>query len=72
MGVIPLLLATGSGAAARATMGAAVFFGMLVATIVGVFIYPALFVLIEALTRKRKTAPIAPPVSEVAAAGSGH
>jgi HAE1 family hydrophobic/amphiphilic exporter-1 len=72
MGVIPLMLATGSGAASRATMGTAVFFGMLVATIVGVFIYPALFVLIDWLTHSRKAAPVAPRVTEAATAGSGH
>jgi hypothetical protein len=66
------MLASGSGAASRATMGTAVFFGMLVATIVGVFIYPALFVLIEWLSRSRKAAPVVPQVTEVAAAGSGH
>jgi HAE1 family hydrophobic/amphiphilic exporter-1 len=58
MGVIPLMTATGSGAASRVTMGTAVFFGMLVATIIGVFIYPALFVLVEAVARRRAPAPI--------------
>jgi len=52
MGVIPLMLATGSGAASRAVMGTAVFFGMLVATLIGVFIYPALFVLVEFVTNR--------------------
>jgi HAE1 family hydrophobic/amphiphilic exporter-1 len=70
MGVIPLMLATGSGAASRAIMGTAVFFGMLVATIVGVFIYPALFVLVESLVRRRQAA--TPVVTEPAAEGGGH
>jgi hydrophobe/amphiphile efflux-1 (HAE1) family protein len=65
MGVIPLMLASGSGAASRAVMGTAVFFGMLIATIIGVFIYPALFVLVDSLShvqlRFRRTA-AAPPV----------
>src|SRR4029077_15982210 len=65
MGVIPLMLATGSGAASRAVMGTAVFFGMLVATFVGVFIYPALFVLVELVTRRRVA--VAPAPAAVAA-----
>jgi HAE1 family hydrophobic/amphiphilic exporter-1 len=70
MGVIPLMLATGSGAASRAIMGTAVFFGMLVATIVGVFIYPALFVLVESLVRRRQAAE--PATIEPAADSGGH
>jgi HAE1 family hydrophobic/amphiphilic exporter-1 len=66
MGVIPLMLATGSGAASRAVMGTAVFWGMLVATIIGVFIYPALFVLVDWLAHRefriRRPEP-APPVA---------
>jgi HAE1 family hydrophobic/amphiphilic exporter-1 len=68
MGVIPLMLATGSGAASRAVMGTAVFFGMLVATFVGVFIYPALYVLVESITNWRRQ-PVRAPVAPVAAEG---
>jgi HAE1 family hydrophobic/amphiphilic exporter-1 len=71
MGVVPLMLATGSGAASRVTMGTAVFSGMLVATIVGVFIYPALFVLVEAVARRRQ-APLAPAVQEPLPESGGH
>lgn len=52
MGVIPLMLASGSGAASRAVMGTSVFFGMLVATAVDVFIYPALFVLVQSVAAR--------------------
>jgi len=48
-GVIPLVLATGSGAEGRKVMGMAVFSGMTVATILGVLLVPAFFVLIEKL-----------------------
>jgi HAE1 family hydrophobic/amphiphilic exporter-1 len=54
MGVIPLMLASGSGAASRAAMGSAVFWGMLVATFTGIFLYPALFVLITWLGSRGK------------------
>jgi HAE1 family hydrophobic/amphiphilic exporter-1 len=70
MGVVPLMLATGSGAASRVTMGTAVFFGMLVATIVGVFLYPALFVLVESLVRRK--APLAPAVRNPVPETGGH
>ena len=56
LGVVPLMLASGSGAASRRVMGTAVFWGMLVATIMGVFIIPALYVLVEKIAGKRKTA----------------
>jgi len=68
MGVIPLMLATGSGAAARGVMGTAVFFGMLVATLIGVFIYPALFVLVEWVTTRRHV-PAAATAGPVAGEG---
>ncbi|MDH5198576.1 MAG: efflux RND transporter permease subunit, partial [Gemmatimonadota bacterium] len=70
LGVIPLMLATGSGAASRSIMGTAVFFGMLVATAVGIFIYPALFVLVEGIASRRKAPAAAAPA--VAAAAAGH
>jgi hydrophobic/amphiphilic exporter-1 (mainly G- bacteria), HAE1 family len=54
LGVIPLMLAKGAGADARKVMGTTVFSGMLVATIVGVILIPAFFVLIE---RKKKASP---------------
>jgi HAE1 family hydrophobic/amphiphilic exporter-1 len=47
LGVLPLLVASGAGAEARRVMGMTVFSGMLVATVVGVLIVPALFVVIE-------------------------
>jgi HAE1 family hydrophobic/amphiphilic exporter-1 len=47
LGVLPLLVATGAGAEARKVMGMTVFSGMLVATVVGVLVVPAMFVLVE-------------------------
>ena len=46
MGVLPLIFATGSNAVARNIMGLALFGGMLIATLIGLFAYPGLFVLI--------------------------
>lgn len=53
LGVTPLLTASGAGAEARRVMGMTVFSGMLVATILGVLIVPALFVFIEKLGKKK-------------------
>ena len=50
-GVIPLVLASGSGAEARKVMGMALLGGMTVATILGVFLYPLLFNLIGKIAR---------------------
>ena len=54
LGVIPLLTAAGANAEARKVMGMAVFAGLLIATLVGVFVYPAFFVLIGKMGRYEK------------------
>jgi HAE1 family hydrophobic/amphiphilic exporter-1 len=58
LGVVPLTLASGAGAGAQNVMGTAVFWGMLIATALGVFIIPGNFTFIEGLgRRKRSTTP---------------
>ena len=47
IGCLPLAIATGAGAAARNNMGIAVVGGMFVATLVGVFLIPVMFVVVE-------------------------
>ena len=49
LGVMPLVIATGSGAEARVVMGMALLGGMSLATLLGVFFYPMLFVFIGKL-----------------------
>ena len=46
LGVFPLVVASGSGAEARKVMGMALLGGMSIATLLGVFFYPMLFLLI--------------------------
>ena len=46
LGVLPLVVATGAGAEARLVMGMALLGGMALATTLGVFFYPMLFVFI--------------------------
>ena len=53
LGVTPLLTASGAGAEGRKVMGMAVFSGMLVATILGVLIVPALYISIEKIGKKK-------------------
>ena len=53
-GCLPLWVATGAGAAARRMLGTAVISGMLAATLLGVFLIPALFVAVERLTSSRR------------------
>ena len=46
LGVLPLVIASGAGAEARKVMGMALLGGMTIATIIGVVLYPMLFVFI--------------------------
>src|SRR6059036_901893 len=62
LGVVPLMRASGAGAGAQNVMGSAVFFGMLVATALGVFIIPGNFIFVEGLGRKG--APAKQPVAQ--------
>jgi HAE1 family hydrophobic/amphiphilic exporter-1 len=62
LGVVPLMIASGAGAGAQNVMGTAVFWGMLVATALGVFLIPGNFAFVEGLGRKKKLAPAAIPV----------
>jgi HAE1 family hydrophobic/amphiphilic exporter-1 len=56
LGVVPLMLASGAGAGAQNVMGTAVFWGMLVATFLGVFIIPGNFAFVEQLGRRHRRA----------------
>jgi HAE1 family hydrophobic/amphiphilic exporter-1 len=75
LGVIPLMRASGAGAGAQNVMGTAVFFGMLVATALGVFLIPGNYAFVELLGRKKKGQPAAeqPPAPHAApSAGAAH
>ena len=60
LGVVPLMKATGAGAGAQNVMGTAVFWGMLVATALGVFIIPGNYAFFEELGRRRRAKTPAP------------
>ena len=57
LGCVPLMLATGSGAASRSTMGTGVVFGMTISTIIGLFLIPVCYVFVQKFSdRKEKPA----------------
>ena len=74
LGVIPLMKASGAGAGAQNVMGTAVFFGMLVATALGVFLIPGNYTFVESLGRKKTHAATAaaPPTVPAPSHGGGH
>ncbi|NQW08550.1 MAG: multidrug efflux RND transporter permease subunit [Alphaproteobacteria bacterium] len=47
LGVAPLVVATGAGAASRVSVGYVVFFGMLAATAIGIFFIPPLYMIAQ-------------------------
>jgi multidrug efflux pump subunit AcrB len=62
LGVVPLMRASGAGAGAQNVMGTAVFWGMLIATGLGVFLIPGNYAFVESLGRKKHAvAPASPP-----------
>jgi hydrophobic/amphiphilic exporter-1 (mainly G- bacteria), HAE1 family len=56
LGVVPLMLAGGAGAAARNSLGTTVFGGMLVSTAVNLIVIPSLYVLVTRLRRAKHPA----------------
>ena len=65
LGVMPLLVASGAGAEARKVMGMTVFSGMLMATVIGVVLVPALYIFIDRVAnRGRKADSVVPENSE--------
>ena len=58
LGVVPLMIASGAGSAARHSLGTAVFSGMLAATVLGLQFVPVLYVAVERMVdRLRGVAP---------------
>ena len=69
----PAMKAAGAGAGAQNVMGTAVFWGMLVATALGVFLIPGNFAFVETLGRKKEaTAADATPPVPAPSHGGGH
>ena len=58
LGVVPLVLSTGAGAASRRILGITVLGGMLAATVIAIFIIPVTFYVSERFGRRRSDAPL--------------
>ena len=52
LGVLPMMFADGAGSASRRAIGTTVFCGMLAATLFGIVLVPALFVLFQTMRKK--------------------
>ena len=66
LGVAPLVIAGGAGAASRHSLGTGVFAGMLTATLVGIFFIPLFFAVIRGATERLRVAarPVPAPAGE--------
>ena len=60
LGVLPLMLASGAGAASRHSIGTGVFAGMLFATTIGIFFIPLFFRVIRGFAERGRRADHAP------------
>ena len=49
LGIVPLVIATGAGAASRRSIGVTVFGGMLAASLIGILMIPALYVVFQSM-----------------------
>jgi len=73
LGVVPLMLASGSGANGQNVMGVSVFAGMLAATALAVFLIPGLYAFVQGLAERFGGAPKAEAAAPAApAAAKGH
>ena len=70
MGTIPLAIAAGAGAGGRQALGTAVVFGMLVATLVGVFFIPVFYMLLQRVSERQWPFRRAEPADPSRGAGS--
>src|SRR5262249_39399631 len=67
LGVVPLVLASGAGASARASIGITVFTGMLATTCLAVLFVPPFFAVVQRFEEWRKASKIPAPASKPAA-----
>ena len=54
LGVLPLVIAVGAGAASRRSLGTVVFAGMVAATVIGTLLVPVFYVALQTLREKIK------------------
>ena len=61
LGVVPLMVATGAGAASQQSIGTVVFGGMLASTLLAIPFVPVFYVLLENIHERRKSRKAAQP-----------
>ncbi|HEY1078095.1 MAG TPA: multidrug efflux RND transporter permease subunit [Fontimonas sp.] len=54
LGAVPMMIATGAGAAARQVLGTVVVWGMFAATLIGIFLVPVFYVMIVGAVERRQ------------------
>ena len=55
LGLVPLVIASGAGAATQRAVGTAVFGGMIAASCLGIFVIPGLYVVFQTFREKVKS-----------------
>jgi hydrophobe/amphiphile efflux-1 (HAE1) family protein len=63
LGVLPLVISTGSGSEMRQAVGVAVFFGMLGVTVFGLIFTPLFYMIVRNLADRSRSKPIKPQVT---------
>jgi HAE1 family hydrophobic/amphiphilic exporter-1 len=71
MGALPLAIASGAGSAGRRILGTAVVGGMLTATLLAIFLIPAMFNVVETLSARSRRSARQGAVAESPAPGDG-
>lgn len=73
VGALPLMIATGAGAAARQSLGTAIVGGMCVATVLSLFLVPVLYIVIKSMVDRGRPHP-RPALADgdVGGDGNGH
>jgi multidrug efflux pump len=66
LGMVPLVLSSGAGAASRIAVGTGVMGGMIAATAIGIFVIPLLYLLVRTKLGDRKPTPPAEPEGDIA------
>lgn len=69
LGVIPLVVASGAGAASRVSVGMTVFGGMVAATIIGVVMIPSLYVMAQRMREPRRPSQSTPSPTVIQESG---
>jgi hydrophobic/amphiphilic exporter-1 (mainly G- bacteria), HAE1 family len=61
LGLVPLMMSTGAGATGNRSIGTGAVGGMLIGTVIGVFVIPVLYVIFQALQEKISGSPTVAP-----------